>query len=181
MRAWPLLLPANVGCAVQMGGHGGFTPSEPRRATQGVQLSAYTAPWTQGSGLVHVGVETAAEVEHRVDDDADYLGTDFTMGAQVGYAYWFDSSRLSLQPHANFGTTLFDSPYDGYAGFTMAIPIELGPIRDVTDMNHAFQLVARRLSLVPYTRWRCTWNDAGRHHNVSLGLALRARLSTDLL
>ena len=181
MRAWTWLLLANAGCAVQMGGHGGVTPSEPVRATHGVQLSAYTAPWTPGSGMVHLGVETSAEVEHRVGSEAEYLGTDFTMGAQIGYAHWFDNSRLSLQPHANFGTALFDSAYDGYAGITMAMPIELGPIRDVTDMNHAFQLVARRLSLVPYGRWRFTWSDGAQHHNASLGLALRARLSTDLL
>lgn len=175
-----LLLTA--GCALQVGKHGGTTPTSPVRVVHGGHIAAYTAPWRPGGvGFPHVGVELAGEVEHQVEDVRDTLGTTWTAGLQAGWTYWFEDSRISLQPHANVGTAFPGGPYDGYAGATFAMPIDLGPNHNVTDMNHAFQFVARRLSVVPYLRWRTHWTDDAGHHNASAGVAFRARLSTDLL
>ncbi len=171
-----LLLP---GCALQLGGHGASALDE-QRIVYGAHAAAYTAPWT-GDVMPHLGVELASEVEHGLGSDGEALGTVWTGGMQGGVSYWFPASIWSIQGHANVGVPISGGPYDGYAGATLAFPAEIGPAHNVTDMNHAFQFLSRRVSVVPFLRYRALWSDAESVHTLGGGFAVRARLSTDLL
>jgi hypothetical protein len=177
-RAIPCCLLALPGCALQLGGHGATAVDE-ERVVYGAHAAAYTAPWTNDVAP-HVGVEMASEVEHELGSDAEALGAVWTGGVQAGVSYWFPASRWSIQAQGNLGVPLSGGPYDGYAGATLAFPVETGPAHNVTDMNHAFQFVSRRISVVPVLRYRGFWADEPVH-TVGGGLAVRARLSTDLL
>ncbi len=167
------------GCALQLGGHGAYSVDE-ERIVHGAQAAAYTAPWSS-TVMPHLGVELASEVEHEIVSDPGTLGVIWTAGAQAGASYWFPASAWSIQGHLNLGVPISGGPYDGYCGATLAFPVETGPAHSVTDMNHAFQFVSRRVSVLPFVRYRALWTDSDPVHTIGGGFAVRARLSTDLL
>jgi hypothetical protein len=179
--AFTLLLSA-TGCAVQLGGHGGVTKngSEKAAGAFGSNASMYVAQWQRG-WFFHAGTEVNGEVENDVVGD-DGLGTYWTGGIQVGPTYWPRAGIVSLQTHFDLGIPMSEGPYDGYLGGTFAVPIELNDQHNVIDMNETLQFVARRISLVPFVRYRTFWTQQfDWHHNVAAGFAVRARLSSDLL
>ena len=168
---------------MQIGGHGGYavpTRPEPAKLIQGADAMAYITPLNRGF-WPHVGVEGAAEVEHQGKTPFRPYGTFWTTGLQLGAAYAMQTQPLTIQTHLDVGVPVSGGPYDGYTGLTAALPIELTPEHNVTDMNHAFQFVSRRISIVPQLRYRLFWQDEGATHSVVFGVAFRARLATDLL
>lgn len=186
LRAWVVLTAAVAcaGCGVQLGASAGAALGGGRRAA---------VRWSSGLGVQYVplgehGAFGGLEVEGRGEGREGSL---FTLGAQAGYQ-WNPRARsgaIGWQLHLDVGAPFRDLSLapggELYFGGAADLLIWLAPNHENEEINDAFWLLNRSAVLVIELRER-TYREhfegpALLRHDVSLGLAVRGNLATDLL
>jgi hypothetical protein len=169
-------------CGADLGLLGGLEA----RTAHFVQTGRIAVSTRLGDPLNEEGVLLGAELESRSEAN---VGSRWEAGAMAGWGSGPAAlgGRLGIEAYAQLGTplhaTLFDRG-DLYGGATIALPLFLGSARHVEDLNRSTMVMSRRFELVPMlrTRFHRGHNDTAHtcHVDVTLGLALRLRMVSDL-
>jgi hypothetical protein len=165
-----VLLAPLSGCAAQAAVAGGVVVDRPT-GSQSDQVS--TALALEGH-FAHLGWELESRVEGG-------RGSMFTTGVQAGYAYTPRSrfGAVGFVGHADYGFPVGAGPAGGYAGITLGLPVSIEPTQAPT-----------RMDLGPLLRYRAYWSwdptddggaEVAARHDLSAGVTLRMRLTSDLL
>lgn len=176
------------GCALHAGARGGAAVSNADGQSD-----------TRGTWSAHVGGSIGAqqglswhgawEIEGHADTEA---GSFLTAGASFGLERVpeFERGSLGVLLTVDAGVPWgWDTTLRGaFLGGTFGIPISTSGVRLETDRNRSFQIVGRRMEVVPFLRYRYyrLW-EAGPDeaafsiHDLTGGLLLRARFTTELL
>lgn len=173
---------ATASCGLDLGAGGGVV-NTPGAVGFG-RLAASTKiniPMNEYGPLFGLALESRAEE----DVGVRYLG-----GIMVGYGespqQW--GKPYGFEAYGEIGTplrsTLFHR-WDLYTGLGLGIPIRLQPRRPLADLNDTTKILSRGFELVPLTRARMyVDHDSGSETSrfeITVGLAFRLRVSTDLL
>lgn len=201
--AWIVVLAiACAGCSAELGG-GGLVEVRSGNATGYTRIATSTRIGTpmNEKGLL-IGGSLESRLEQRAEActtkglacayNRDNGGTRWLGGVMVGYGKGpaMLDRRVGYEIYGEGGTPFrngFFSNGSFYAGIGASIPILLGPIRSVDDLNESTWILTRRVEVVPQARFRVHVDDPGAsavptivRTDLTLGVSFRMRLMTDI-
>jgi hypothetical protein len=184
-RCWVALLPTlcAVGCGADLGAGGGLEA----RSGAAVGYGRIAASTKLGTPTNDHGLLVGGSLESRAQEG---LGARYDIGLMLGWGTGPAAigGRWGLETFLEFGTPIENALFrhgNCFAGAAVATPYHFGTPRQVLDLNDATWIATSRLELVPMLRSRVHFDDASSGFttkvDVTLGLALRLRIISDLL